>query len=305
MAAISLMGALGIDQVNAQDAPPMSSKTAELDPFEQRVREYLLKNPEVIMEALQILQERQRAAEAESLKRTIAERSEEILNDPAAPVGGNAAGDVTLVEFFDYNCPYCRRVAPTVVELEEADPDLRLVYKEFPILGPGSQFAARAALASRKQGKYVPFHNALMQATEQVTEETVMEIAREVGLDTERLEADMQDPAIQEAIARNLQLANALGITGTPSFVIGQEIVPGAVDLRTLQGLIARCQAQLAADVRRTRSTRMMNGMMEGGGAMMWGMGLLWLLVIIVLLLAAAALVKYLLSGRRREQRHD
>jgi protein-disulfide isomerase len=181
MAAISLIGALGIDQVNAQDAPPMSSKTAELDPFEQRVRDYLLKNPEVIMEALRILQERQRTVEAENLKRTIAERSEEILNDPAAPVGGNTAGDVTLVEFFDHNCQYCRRVAPTVVELEEADPDLRLVYKEFPILGPGSHFAARAALASRKQGKYVPFHNALMQASEQVTEETVMEIARTVG----------------------------------------------------------------------------------------------------------------------------
>jgi len=220
----------------------MSSEAAELDPFEQRVREYLLKNPEVIMEALQILQQRQRAAEAENLKRTIAERREEILNDPVAPVGGNPSGDVTVVEFFDYNCPYCRRVAPTVTELEEADPDLRLVYKEFPILGPGSQFAARAALASRRQGKYVPFHNALMQATEQVTEETVMAIARDVGLDTEQLTADMQDPAIQDAIARNLQLANELRITGTPSFIIGEEVVPGAVDLRTLQSLIARAR---------------------------------------------------------------
>lgn len=233
---------LTADAQRAQVTPQMSTDPAELDPFEQRVREYLLKNPEVIMEALQILQERQRAAEAENLKRTIAERSEEILNDPAAPVGGNPDGDVTLVEFFDYNCPYCRRVAPTVAELEETDADLRVVYKEYPILGPGSQFAARAALASRRQGKYLPFHNALMQATEQVTEESVMEIAREVGLDTERLEQDMQDPAIQEAIARNLGLANALGITGTPSFIIGQEIVPGAVDLRTLQGLIARAR---------------------------------------------------------------
>ena len=144
------------------------------------------------------------------------------------------------MEFFDYNCPYCRRVAPTVTELEQADPDLRLVYKEFPILGPGSQFAARAALASRRQGKYVAFHHALMQATEQVTEETVMEVARAVGLDLEQLRADMQEPAIQQAIARNLQLADALGITGTPSFIIGEEVVPGAVDLRTLQSLIAR-----------------------------------------------------------------
>jgi protein-disulfide isomerase len=242
IAVLSVTGALGIDQVNAQAVPPVSSQAAELDEFEQRVREYLLKNPEVIMEALQILQQRQRAAEAENLKRTIAERNAEILNDPAAPVGGNPAGDITLVEFFDYNCPYCRRVAPTVVELEQGDPDLRLVYKEFPILGPGSQFAARAALASRKQRKYVPFHNALMQATEQVSEEVVMETAREVGLDTEQLKVDMRDPAIQEAIGRNLQLANALGITGTPSFIIGEEVVPGAVDLRTLQSLIARAR---------------------------------------------------------------
>jgi protein-disulfide isomerase len=146
------------------------------------------------------------------------------------------------VEFFDYNCPYCRKVAPTVVELEEADPDLRLVYKEFPILGPGSQFAARAALAATKQGKYLPFHAALMQATEQVTEQSVMEIARAVGLDTEQLTADMQAPAIEDAITRNLRLANALGINGTPSFVIGQEIVPGAADLGTLQHLIARAR---------------------------------------------------------------
>jgi protein-disulfide isomerase len=239
IATLLLFAALGMGQAIAQPAAPMSSKAAELDPFEQRVREYLLKNPEVIMEALQVLQERQRAAEAETAKRTIAEHSDDILNDPAAPVGGNPAGDVTLVEFFDYNCPYCRRVAPTVAELEETDPGLRLVYKEFPILGPASQFAARAALASRKQGKYVPFHNALMQAAEQVTEESVIEIAGTVGLDTEQLRADMRAPEIQEAIVRNLRLANALGITGTPSFVIGQEIVPGAADLRTLQGLIA------------------------------------------------------------------
>jgi protein-disulfide isomerase len=227
------------DAQHAQVSPQISTEGAEMDPFEQRVRQYLLKNPEVIMEALQLLQQRQRAAEAENLKRTIAERSEEILNDPGAPVGGHPAGDVSLVQFFDYNCPYCRRVAPTLVELEAADPDLRLVYKEFPILGPGSQVAARAALAARRQGKYVPFHNALMQATEQVNEETVMKVARDIGLDTEQLRADMRDPAIEEAIARNLRLAEALGIAGTPSFVIGDRVVPGVADLRTLQGLIA------------------------------------------------------------------
>jgi protein-disulfide isomerase len=214
----------------------------ELDEFEQRVRDYLLKNPEVIMEALQVLQERQRAAEAETLKRTIAERGAEILNDPAAPVGGNPSGDVTLVEFFDYNCPYCRRVAPTVNELIEDDPDLRLVYKEFPILGPGSEFAARAALAAERQNKYGLFHEALMNANEQITEDSVLAIARQVGLDVDRLTRDMADPAIAAAIARNQALANALGITGTPSFVIGDRVVPGAVDRSTLEGLITRAR---------------------------------------------------------------
>jgi protein-disulfide isomerase len=242
MAAGTACLAIGATAQQSAPVPATSERPAELNEFEQRVRDFLREHPEVIMEALQILQERQRAAEAENLKRTIAERSDEILNDPAAPVGGNPSGDVTLVEFFDYNCPYCRRVAPTVAETIGADPDLRVVYKEFPILGPGSTFAARAALGAQKQGKYAPFHEALMAAGESLGEAQVLEIAREIGLDTERLEQDMQDPAIEEAIARNLQLANALGITGTPSFVIGQEVVPGAVDRRTLQGLIARAR---------------------------------------------------------------
>jgi len=242
LAILLFLAALGTAEGVAQPAAPMSSRTAELDPFEQRVRAYLLENPEVIMEALQILQQRQRAAEAEGVRRAIAARGEELLNDPEAPVGGNPDGDVSLVEFFDYNCPYCRRVAPTVAELEEADPGLRIVYKEFPILGPGSEFAARAALAARRQGQYARFHQALMQATGQVTEESVMAIAREAGLDTERLEQDMRDPAIERAIARNWQLAEALAITGTPSFVIGDRVVPGAADLGTLQSLIAQAR---------------------------------------------------------------
>jgi protein-disulfide isomerase len=239
LAAVFAVGAGWLD-INASTQRAVSEP--ELDEFEQRVRDYLLKNPEVIMEALQILQERQRAAEAENLKRTIAERSAEILNDPAAPVGGNPSGDITLVEFFDYNCPYCRRVAPTVTDLIEDDPNLRLVYKEFPILGPGSQFAARAALASRAQGKYLEFHETLMNAGQQVNEDSVIEIARAVELDVDRLAEDMEDPAIEAAIARNLELASALGITGTPSFVIGDRVVPGAVDRTTLEALITQAR---------------------------------------------------------------
>ena len=129
-----------------------------------------------------------------------------------------------------------------MVDLEEADPGVRLVYKEFPILGPGSQFAARAALASRAQGKYLVFHETLMDAGQQVNEDSVIEIARAVGLDVDRLAEDMEDPAIEAAIARNLELANALGVTGTPAFVIGDRVVPGAVDRTTLESLISRAR---------------------------------------------------------------
>ena len=232
---------LAIDATAQQSEPVLgiSEKPVKLDDFEQRVRDFLLEHPEVIMEAVQLLQERQRAAEAENLKRTIAARRDEIFNDPSAPVGGNPSGDVTVVEFFDYNCPYCRRVAPTLAEVEEADASLRIVYKEFPILGPGSRFAARAALAAQKQGTYPAFHTALMRAQEQLDENEVITIAQAVGLDAARLQQDMQDPAIEDAIARNLELAEALGITGTPSFVIGDRIVPGAIDRRTLERLIA------------------------------------------------------------------
>jgi protein-disulfide isomerase len=236
-------GAAGLPiDVTAQQSEPIpgtSEKPVELDEFEQRVRDFLLDHPEVIIEAMQRLQERQRAAEAESLRRTIAARRDEIFNDPSAPVGGNPSGDVTVVEFFDYNCHYCRRVAPTLAEVEESDADLRIVYKEFPILGPGSRFAARAALAAQQQGTYRTFHTALMQVQEQLNEDQVMKIAQAVGLNIGRLRQDMQDAEIEDAIARNLQLAEALGITGTPSFVIGDQIVPGAIDRSTLERLIA------------------------------------------------------------------
>lgn len=237
--ACALLAGLGPVASNAFAQPTISEP--ERDEFGERVREYLLNHPEVIMEALQILEERRRAAEAEALKATLEARRDDLLRDADAPVGGNPSGDATLVEFFDYNCPYCRRVAPTVSGLIEDDANLRVVYKEIPILGPGSHFAARAALAARNQEKYVPFHEALMQAPK-VDESNVMEIARRVGLDVERLERDMADPAIKAAIERNLELANALGITGTPSFVIGDSVVPGAVDRATLETLIRQAR---------------------------------------------------------------
>ena len=207
--------------------------------FEQRVRNYLVENPQVLVESLQRMQqERQRPAETDEISQIIASRSDEIYNDPASPVGGNPQGDVSIVEFFDYNCPYCRRVAPTLVEIEESDPKLRLVYKEWPILGPDSEFAARAALASRRQGKYLEFHKALMLASGLVNESEALDAALNVGLDLERLKQDMKAPEIKAAIERNKQLAQVLRITGTPTFVIGDQMLRGAADVEAFRDYI-------------------------------------------------------------------
>jgi protein-disulfide isomerase len=212
------------------------------DEFERRVRAYILENPEVLVKAMQRLQARQRAAEANEAAAVLRARADEVFRDPASPVGGNPEGDVTLVEFFDYNCPYCRQVAPVMNDVEAADPQLRIVYKEFPILGANSVYAAKAALAAHRQGRYAAFHKALMQADGAAKPESVLAVATEVGLDVARLKADMEDPAIQDAISRNLALARELRITGTPGFVVGERILRGATDLKTLQGLIGEAR---------------------------------------------------------------
>ena len=216
--------------------------------FDQRVREYLISNPQVLIESLQRMEERQRTAQTGEIEQIIAARSEEIFNDPATPIGGNLQGDVSLVEFFDYNCPYCRRVAPTLIEIEMGDPNLRVVYKEWPILGPNSEFAARAALAAQSQGKYLAFHKALMVASGVVDEAKVLEVAAAVGLEIERLKRDMKAPEIAAVIERNRELAGALRITGTPSFVIGDQMLRGAADAEVIRGYIRQAREKAKSE---------------------------------------------------------
>ncbi|MCZ8548191.1 DsbA family protein [Mesorhizobium qingshengii] len=213
------------------------------DQFDQRVHDYILSHPEVVMEALQTLDARQREAAAKEAKAALAAKADEIFRDPASPVSGNVSGDVTMAEFFDYNCPYCRQVAPIMAQAVADDPQLRIVYKEFPILGPDSVFAAKAALAAQRQNKYAQFHKALYDARTRVTEAVVLKVAAEIGLDIPRLKTDMQLPEIQAAIEKNTQLAQALGITGTPGFVVGDQIFPGATDLATMKKLIEQTRA--------------------------------------------------------------
>ena len=207
--------------------------------FGQRVRAYLLEHPEVINEALNRLQARQAEQDAAAAKSALKVHADALLHDPDSPVGGNPDGSVTLVEFFDYNCPYCKMMAPLIVQAAAADPQLRIVYKEFPILGPGSVFAARAALAASKQGKYEPFHRALYQVRGPVDEAKVLETAKAVGIDIDRMKADMQGKTIEGELQNNIKLGDVLQITGTPGFVVGDQITTGARDLKALQALIS------------------------------------------------------------------
>lgn len=218
-------------------------QAAAQDLAEDRVRELVLEtireNPEIVMEAVAILESRQAEAQAASQTEMLARERDTLERDPNAPVLGNPDGDVTVVEFFDYNCPYCRRAKPEIEGLLEADPNVRLVYREWPILGEGSVFAARAALAAREQGLYEEFHWAMMGMNGRADEASVLRIARETGLDIAQLRRDMEAREIEAHIQTSMRLAQALGITGTPSFVIGDALVPGVVDADQLQTLVS------------------------------------------------------------------
>jgi protein-disulfide isomerase len=162
---------------------------------------------------------------------------------PEDPVGGNPKGTITIVEFYDTRCPYCRKMEPTMAGLLDRDHDVRLVYKDLPILGPASVLAAHALLAAQQQNGYEKLRTALMRAPPDYTQAQILATAREVGLDDARLARDMVNPAIEARIAANLQLATALGIDGTPALVIGDALIPGAVELADLQKDVATARA--------------------------------------------------------------
>jgi protein-disulfide isomerase len=216
----------------AQDDAITEARVREL------VRETLLANPEILMEAIAILEDRAAQDRVTGSAEMIAAQRQLLERDPNAPVLANADGDVTIVEFFDYNCPYCRRVVPAVEGLIETDSGIRLVYREWPILGEGSVFAARAALAARQQGLYEEFHAAMMGMNGRAEERSVLIIAEEIGLDIDQLRADMEAPEVAEHIETSMRLAELLGITGTPTFILGNNLVPGAVEQDVLQRLV-------------------------------------------------------------------
>lgn len=168
-----------------------------------------------------------------------------IERDPTSPVLGNRDGNITLTEFFDYNCQFCRKMVGTIPKLIASDPQLRVVYHEWPVFGEGSEFAARASLASLEQGKYWEFHRALLGMNGRAVEASVMRIAREIGLDEDKLRADMEAPHIEEHIQTSFQLADHMGLMGTPTFIAGDEGIFGEMSLKEMQELIARARQTL------------------------------------------------------------
>ena len=214
--------------------------------IEEIVRDLIRREPEIVLDALEAMEKRRDAAQAQQARRALAERRRELENDPDAPAVGNPRGGVVVVEFFDYRCPYCKRMHEPVRQMLAAERDVRVVRRDLPILGPASVTASRAALASRAQGaaRYEAFHDALLTSRGNLDDAAVFRLARETGLDVERLRRDMDDPRVTALLRRNADLAQALGLTGTPGYAIGEALVPGAVDLATLRSLVAEARTR-------------------------------------------------------------
>jgi protein-disulfide isomerase len=211
--------------------------------IENLVHQYLIEHPEILQEMANKLEEKSKLAEATQRTQTLKAKAAEIFHSPGDAVVGNPKGDVTVVEFFDYNCSWCKKSIKEMQSLVEQDKNVRIVMKEFPIFGDGSEYGAKAALASVKQGKYWQFHQALFAAESKVTPEVVDQIAKAQGIDVAKMKADMKNPAILATLQKNQLLAQSLAINGTPGFVVDDQLNPGYTPLDGLQAMIATVRA--------------------------------------------------------------
>lgn len=219
--------------------------------FEQVIHDYLINNPEVLMEASQALQQKQQQTMQKQAQAAIADQASSLVNDNLTVVG-NPKGKVTLIEFFDYQCIHCKKMAPVIGELIKKDADLRVVYKEFPIFGKSSDLASRAALAAAMQGKYLALHEALLKQDKRLNEQLIMDTAKAAGLNVAKLKTDMNSKTVTDALEANRQLAEKLHLMGTPAFIVvatenGKVVegstpafIPGAASEEALQELIKK-----------------------------------------------------------------
>ena len=231
-------------QTSGPTTTSSSFSPQQVQDIQKITHDYLVNNPEVLVEASKTLEAQTAQQEQSFAQKAIKENVSALFNDPASPMTGNAFSNVTLVEFFDYQCGHCKAMNTTVQNILKQNSNLRIIFKELPIFGSESQFAAKAALASVKQNKYLAFHDALLSADNPLTNDKVFQIAQSVGLDTNALKKAMNSPEIQAQLTSNFKLAQALHLIGTPTFVMANKaltefkFVPGATSEQNLQTLI-------------------------------------------------------------------
>lgn len=240
----TMLGGLALALAIVASASAQSFSPQQTEELEQIVHDYILQHPEAIIESLRAAQAKAATERLAQQRKVIFAKRDELLHDPNSAVGGNPNGDVTLVEFFDYRCPYCKAIEPSLEALINEDGKLRVVYKEFPILGAVSVFASRAAIAAHQQGKYAAFHDRMMALRGTIDNGAVLKVAEGCGLDMTKLKADMTSAATGQIIQRDYALARALGIDATPGLVIGDRVIMGAADIDSLRQLIAAAREQ-------------------------------------------------------------
>lgn len=241
--------------ISAAASPAIAADAAMTDTqkkaIETIIHDYLVKNPEVLIEASQVLQQKQNQEMQNQAQSSILKNTDKLFAD-SITVAGNPKGDVTLVEFFDYQCVHCKRMSPVISGLIKANPNLRVIFKELPIFGKSSEMASKAALAAAAQGKYLAMHEALLKQPQRLTETLIEQAAKTAGLDMTKFKADMKSPKFAEMLEANHKLAEALHVNGTPAFIVaatpnGQfktgtqpSFIPGAASEETLKDLIKK-----------------------------------------------------------------
>jgi protein-disulfide isomerase len=237
--AVALLGALAVTP--AAQAQNAVFNEQQKQAIGEIVKDYLLKNPEVLTEVISELEKRQAEAQQIAQASALKETKQTLLNAPHSYVAGNPSGDITLVEFFDYNCGYCKKALADVQTLLKSDPKLRLVLKDFPVLGPDSVEASRVALAVKNQlqgQKLFDYHVKVMETRGRVNGERAMAVAKEMGVDMAKLQKDVESAETRNALQENMALGDKLNLTGTPAFIIGEAVIPGAVGIEPLKQLV-------------------------------------------------------------------
>jgi protein-disulfide isomerase len=242
------MPAFAQTPVAPPSGPALNVTVEERSKIELVVRDMLDREPELIIQAAQKFQMKQQQSQLAKAGESIRQNAQKLFNDAGSATAGNAKGDVNVVEFFDYNCGYCKRAHTTTQQLIKDDKNLRYVYKQFPILGPTSLTAAQAAAAAHLQGKFVPMHDALMANKEPLSDAVIAKLGGSIkGLDVAKLKTDMNGDAVKKQIAADMELGRQLGIQGTPGFVVGDQLFPGAMDLEQFKKAVAEARAKAPA----------------------------------------------------------